>query len=199
MTHYGGKDLARSFRQVRGNTIQTAEEIPEDKYGFQANSDTRSIGATLAHIAVSTGFQDHIQRNKVADLKDVNFMELFQTFSAEEARPRTKAETIAYLRSQGEAFASFLEGLSDEFLAEPVAMPPGADPATKTRLEMLLSPKEHEMHHRGQLMLLQRMVGLGLVRQLLTFVFSEQRDGSCSSSRRESDAARGVPSPAAHR
>ena len=25
---------------------------------------------------------------------------------------------------------------------------------------MLLSPKEHEMHHRGQLMLLQRMIGL---------------------------------------
>jgi uncharacterized damage-inducible protein DinB len=25
---------------------------------------------------------------------------------------------------------------------------------------MLLSPKEHEMHHRGQLMLMQRMIGL---------------------------------------
>ena len=87
-------------------------------------------------------------------------MELFQKFSAEEAKPRTKAETIAYLTSQGEAFASFLEDLSDEFLAEPVAMPPGAEPATKTRFEMLLSPKEHEMHHRGQLMLLQRMIGL---------------------------------------
>jgi uncharacterized damage-inducible protein DinB len=24
----------------------------------------------------------------------------------------------------------------------------------------LLSPKEHEMHHRGQLMLIQRMLGL---------------------------------------
>ena len=45
MTHYGGKDLARSFRQVRGNTIQTAEDIPGDKYGFQASPDTRSIGA----------------------------------------------------------------------------------------------------------------------------------------------------------
>ena len=45
----------------------------------------------------------------------------------------------------------------------------------------------------------RRRPRLGLVRQLLTFVFSEQRDGSCSSSRRESDAARGVPSPAAHR
>ena len=68
------------------------------KYGFQASPDTRSIGATLVHIAVSTGFQDYIQRNKVTDLKDVNFMELFQKFSAEEAKPRTKAETIAYLK-----------------------------------------------------------------------------------------------------
>lgn len=160
MTYYGGKDLARSFRQVRGNTIQTAEDIPEDKYGFQASPDTRSIGAMLAHIAVSTGFQDHIQRNRVTDLKDVNFTELAQEFSAEAAKPRTKAETIAYLESRGEAFASFLEGLSDEFLAEPVVMPPGAEPTTKTRFEMLMSAKEHEMHHRGQLMLIQRMIGL---------------------------------------
>ena len=39
-------------------------------------------------------------------------------------------------------------------------MPPGAEPATKSRFEMLLSPKEHEMHHRGQLMMMQRMLGL---------------------------------------
>ena len=46
------------------------------------------------------------------------------------------------------------------FLRNPSRCPPGAEPATKTRFEMLLSPKEHEMHHRGQLMLLQRMIGL---------------------------------------
>jgi uncharacterized damage-inducible protein DinB len=39
-------------------------------------------------------------------------------------------------------------------------MPPGTQPATKTRFEMLMAPKEHEMHHRGQLMLVQRMIGL---------------------------------------
>ena len=39
-------------------------------------------------------------------------------------------------------------------------MPSGAEPPTKSRFEMLLSAKEHEMHHRGQLMMLQRMVGL---------------------------------------
>ena len=30
MTYYGGADLARSFRTVRGDTITIAEEIPEE-------------------------------------------------------------------------------------------------------------------------------------------------------------------------
>ena len=32
-------------------------------------------------------------------------------------------------------------------------------PPTKTRFEMLLSVKEHEMHHRAQLMVSQRLLG----------------------------------------
>ena len=39
-------------------------------------------------------------------------------------------------------------------------MPPGATPASKSRFEMLLSVKEHEMHHRGQLMVAQRVLGI---------------------------------------
>ena len=50
--------------------------------------------------------------------------------------------------------------VSDGFLAEQVAMPPGAEPASKSCFEMILSVKEHEMHHRGQLMLIERMIGV---------------------------------------
>ena len=160
MTYYGGKELAAAFRTVRNNTIKIAEEIPESQYGFAPAPDTKSIGQTLAHIATSTGFQSHMHQNKVVDLKTVNFMELMQTFGAEENTPRTKAEMIAFLKSQGDAFASFLENLQESFLAEQVAMPPGMQPATKSRFEMLLSAKEHEMHHRGQLMTMQRMNGM---------------------------------------
>jgi uncharacterized damage-inducible protein DinB len=80
-------------------------------------------------------------------------------FKAAESKPRTKAELIAFLKSDGDAFASYLESLPEAFLAEQVAMPPGAEPAVKSRFEMLLSAKEHEMHHRGQLMTMQRMIG----------------------------------------
>ena len=82
MTYYGGKQLAAAFRTVRNNTIKIAEEIPEGKYDFRPSPDTRSVQQTLAHVAVSTGFQHHVQSNKIADLKTINFPEMFQKFSA---------------------------------------------------------------------------------------------------------------------
>jgi len=45
-------------------------------------------------------------------------------------------------------------------LSEQISFPEGAQPPTKSRFEMLLGVKEHEMHHRAQLMVLQRMIGL---------------------------------------
>jgi len=160
MTYYGGKELATAFRTVRKNTIQIAEDIPENKYGFKPAPDTRSIGQTLVHIALASGMQHHIHSNKISDLKTVNFQELMQKMGSEEAKPRNKAEIIALLRTNGDKFASFLESLPESFLAEQVMMPPGADPAKKSRFEMLLGTKEHEMHHRGQLMTLERINGV---------------------------------------
>ncbi len=160
MTYYGGKEIAAAFRLVRKNTLQIAEEIPESHYDFRPAPDTRSIAQTLVHIALGPTFQLNVHQNKLTDLRQVNVPELMQRAAAEEAKPRTKADILALLRSTGETFASFVENLPEAFLAEQVAMMPGATPAAKSRFEMLLSPKEHEMHHRGQLMTIERMLGV---------------------------------------
>jgi len=70
-----------------------------------------------------------------------------------------KAQIIDALKGNGEAWASWIESLPDGFLAERVEMP-GEPPSSKSRFEMLLSTKEHEMHHRGQLMLIERLLGI---------------------------------------
>jgi uncharacterized damage-inducible protein DinB len=160
MTYYGAKELAASFRQVRGNTIQIAEDIPESKYDFRAAPDCRTVAQTLVHIAFNSAVHLHLHRNRVPDLNNINFMELVQPLGAEEAKPRTKADIVALLKSRGDEFAAYLEGLSEGLLAEVVTMPTGSEPATKSRFEMLMSAKEHEMHHRGQLMLVERMLGI---------------------------------------
>src|SRR5262245_37094062 len=106
MTYYGAKDLARSFRQVRSNTIQIAEEIPEDKYGLSATAETRTIGELLTHIAFAHTLQMHMHSTRVIDLKGVNFAEHSQRMHAEEARMRTKDEILTLLRTKGEVFAN---------------------------------------------------------------------------------------------
>ena len=158
---YGAKELAYSFRTVRNNTLKIAEEIPAEKYSFRATPDTRSIAEMLTHIAVGYSFQNQIHAvERRTTLEGFDFGALMAKVGAEEKVSRSKEQIIELLRSNGEQWAKFLESCSDGFLAEAVQMPAGANPATRSRVDMLMSVKEHEMHHRGQLMLIQRMVGI---------------------------------------
>ncbi len=161
MNYYGAKELAESFRTVRKNTIQIATEIPEDKYGFRSAPDTRSVAELLSHIAVADMFQTmlHAEERRTT-LDGLNFPALMQRMGAEEKTPRNKEQTIELLRTRGDKFAAWLESLSDEFLGEQVAMPAAAKMPSKSRFEMILGVKEHEMHHRGQLMLIERQLGI---------------------------------------
>ena len=161
MTHYGATQLAASFRTVRQNTIQIAEEIPENQYGFIPAEGVRSIGDTLVHIAFAPQFQLSLHGDEPrSTFEGFDFMAVMKTMADEEATERTPSQIVELLKTEGEACASFLAGVSDEFLAESFTMPAGTSPPTKSRFEMLLSVKEHEMHHRGQLMLAERLIGL---------------------------------------
>jgi uncharacterized damage-inducible protein DinB len=161
MTYYGSKDLAESFRTVRKNTLTIAEEIPESKFDFRAAPETRTIAQLLTHIAIAHTFQHQLHGvERRTTLEGFDFFPLMQKAIAEEQKARSKPEIIDMLRANGETWAKWLEGLSESFLAETVAMRPGMTPANKSRFEMILSVKEHEMHHRGQLMLIERILGI---------------------------------------
>jgi uncharacterized damage-inducible protein DinB len=157
-SQYGGKELASAFRTVRKNTVQVAEDIPESKYGFIAAPETRSVARMLAHIGLSTRSWEEVHKKGVTTLVGFDFLGMMDQFNAEEAKPRSKAEILDLLRTKGEQFAAWLETLTPEVLAETVTDSDGK--TAKTRFERLLSAKEHEMHHRAQLMLIERQLGL---------------------------------------
>jgi len=161
MTYYGAKDLAESFRTVRKNTIVIAEEIPEQQYSFRATPETRTVAQTLLHVGAAPKVQEQIHAiERRSTLEGFDFPALMQRVMAEEQKPFDKSQIIALLREEGERWAKWLESQTDDFLAERVQMPPGMMPASKTRFEMLMGTKEHEMHHRAQLMLVERMLGI---------------------------------------
>ena len=109
MHGYTAKDLGRAFRTVRENTIQIAEEIPADKYGFRPAEGSQTVAETLAHIAVTPGMQMRIHGDRMTDMK----FEFFQTYTslrmAEAAQLTAKADIVKALHNEGEEFATFLK------------------------------------------------------------------------------------------
>jgi uncharacterized damage-inducible protein DinB len=159
MSIYGEKDLGRQFRTVRQNTIQIAEDIPAEQYNHIPAQDCRSVGQMLTHIAVAPQIWEEIHgKQRVMTLVGFDFLALGERVKKEESKPRTKAEILELLRSRGDAFAVWLESLTPEMLNEMVTVADGT--GTKSRFEQLLGVKEHEMHHRAQLMLIERQLGI---------------------------------------
>ncbi len=159
MNYYGAKEMAESFRTVRNNTVIVAEDIPESRYGYRPAPECRSVAETLVHIALSNRVQHKIHADRRTTLAGFDFPAMIKEMHEEEKKPRTKAEIIDLLKTGGESWASWIGGLKEEFLAEKVAIPHGPV-SSKSRFEMILSVKEHEMHHRAQLMQTERLLGI---------------------------------------
>jgi uncharacterized damage-inducible protein DinB len=155
MSLYGLKQLIESARTVRKNTILIAEDIPEKDYGYRATPASRSVAETLVHIALLSRAARFIREQ--ASLENFDFGEIIRKSELEEKRSRSKNEIVELLRSEGESWYQWLETLPETSLTEQVRMPGGV---SKTRFEILLGTKEHEMHHRAQLMVSERLLGI---------------------------------------
>src|SRR5436190_20970193 len=105
MTYYGPKDLAEAFRTVRKNTMQVAEDIPEDKFSFRAAPDTMSVAEILAHVATSTNWATacHFDEKK----SNVAMEDFGRWMGAGAAAAKTltsKSAIVAALKTNGDAF-----------------------------------------------------------------------------------------------
>lgn len=158
MSFYGMRELVDGIRAVRAGVIQIAEDIPAERYDFRPTPESRSVGETLVHITWLWGFTRRLHgESRPASLERFDFAAVVAETRAEEAKPRTKAEILELLHLEGDRFIAWLEKLPDAVVTERVAMPNGG---SATRFEMLLESREHVIHHRAQLTVLERLVGV---------------------------------------
>lgn len=158
MSLYGVRQLADSMRAVRQNTILIAGDIPEGHYGFRATPTTRSVAETLVHIAW-LWTADHLIHGelRLASLEGFDFPALMGKSASEEAITRSKLEIIEMLRVEGDRAVQWIAALPEDSLSERVRLPGGG---SVSRFEMLLATKEHELQHRAQLTVMERMMGI---------------------------------------
>jgi uncharacterized protein YndB with AHSA1/START domain/uncharacterized damage-inducible protein DinB len=155
---YGIRQLADGVRAVRANTVLMADDIPESRYDYRPSPVSRSIAETLVHIAwLATADRTLHEEEHVEALEGFDFPALLRKSQVEEKRPRSKAAILELLRTEGERYARWLEQLSETVLAERVRLPGGG---SVSRFEMLLATKEHELQHRAQLTVIDRLIGV---------------------------------------
>ena len=159
MSLYGVRHLTDSFRTVRKNTIRVAEDIPEADYQYRPAPGSRSVAETLVHIAWLGGADRLIHEEKhLTSFDGFDFSAFLATSEVEETRVRSKAEIIELLRTEGERWAQWVDQLPEAFFPERFLLPDGK---SVSRFELLVGTKEHEMQHRAQLTVIQRMLGVG--------------------------------------
>jgi len=158
MSLYGIRQLADSARTVRRNTVQVAEEIPEADFQYRPTLASRSVAETLIHIAWLAQ-ADHVihEEKRLHSFDGFDFAGFLRSSEAEETRTRSKAEIIELLRTEGDRWVRWVEQLPEAFLAEQFQLPNGK---SVSRFELLLGTKEHELQHRAQLTVIQRLLGL---------------------------------------
>jgi uncharacterized damage-inducible protein DinB len=162
VTYYGAQQLADSFRTVRKNTILIAQDIPGDKYTHRPADGARTVAQMLVHVACSPRlFWQTPFESGIKDFTTFDFMAPTRELEREESTARSKDEIVDLLTRNGEQFARFLESRSEAELSGMFKSPMSSgQPSMKSGLELLLGAKEHEMHHRAQLMLIERQLGI---------------------------------------
>jgi uncharacterized damage-inducible protein DinB len=157
MTYYGPHQLAESMRSVRGHTITIAEDIPEEQYDYRPGLGSRSVRKRLLHLASIARLDLRLHgENKLDSMEGFDFRAFFASLPIQEKSELSKSEVHFLLREEGERWCRFVEQLPESIIAEQVRTPRGM----KTRFEMLLGTKEHEMHRRGQLIIVERLLGI---------------------------------------
>jgi uncharacterized damage-inducible protein DinB len=139
---YSGRAYAQAFMRHRGALLAFLDSIPEDKVNFRAWEGGMTLLELLDHLAHSG---DRVL-----------------AMSRGEAPPKptpatTLAEVRARLQDNAQQVVQALEGLTEEQLNQTVEAFGGRRMPVFTLLDFL---REHEAHHKGQIWLMARMLGL---------------------------------------
>ena len=144
------------WKEARQGLIQEVEKIPEDQFSFRATPDTRSIAELLQHVISS-------QKMLVGECcrPDTNLMrQSFAAHAEEYARGvnevTDKDGLLELLRSGMDESEQKINSYGDKFDETMVGFQ--GHPLTKT--VFLTFAVSHEMYHRGQLTVYQRLLNI---------------------------------------
>jgi uncharacterized damage-inducible protein DinB len=146
--------LVNTWKEFRKGLIAEVEQIPEDKFDFRATPETRTIAELLQHIVeiqkMLTGETGRADGNLRSFADHVN------EYAPEVKSVTDKNGLLELLRSSMEVCEASIRSNGDLLQG----MIGGLDGKPTPKLKVVNFAISHEMYHRGQLTVYERLLNL---------------------------------------
>ena len=137
--------MSSIYNIAKGYILKTAEQVPQDKYAFQATKEVRTIGQLLGHIADSQHMFCSVAEGKAAPPENAGSEKITD-----------KAALIAALKASFDHCDAVMAKLTDADLAKPVTLF-----GQKMNVAAVVTLNAaHDMEHYGNLVTYMRMNGM---------------------------------------
>jgi uncharacterized damage-inducible protein DinB len=150
------EELLDAWKEVRAGLIAEVEQIPAEQFGFQATPESRSVAGIIRHIVEVQKFMTGELCRPDTDFTRIPFRELAAKDAAESYLGGDKEELIGSLRSAMTSAEAALRAFGEVALKEMVQW--GLARKMTSKLGLLYLYVGHEMWHRGQISVYERLM-----------------------------------------
>ena len=148
--------LIKQWQDVRNGLIDEVEKIPDDQMTFRATPDTRSIAELLQHVVETQKILVGETCREESNLLRQSFAAHGAEYAAGVRDVSDKQGLVDLLRSSMEEAAPAMHAQADRWDSEV----PGLTGKPTTKGATLTFAMSHEMYHRGQLTVYQRLLAI---------------------------------------
>jgi uncharacterized damage-inducible protein DinB len=149
--------LIETWKDVREGVIAEVSKIPADKFDFKATPDTRTVAEIVQHILGTQAILVGELCRPDTNLMRAPFPELARQYAPEVSSTTDKDGLMKLLASRQEAAAEKIRAFGEEGLREQTRR---FDGRMTTKLGFLHFSYSHEMYHRGQLAIYERLMNI---------------------------------------
>ena len=148
--------IIKLWKDIRNGLVEEVEKIPDDQMSFRATPQTRSVAELVQHVVETQKILVGEACRENGDLRRQSFADHGKEYAAGVRDVSDKQGLLDLLRSSMEASETAIRANADK-MEETVG---GIDGKPVPKAGFLTFALSHEMYHRGQLTVFERLLDI---------------------------------------
>jgi uncharacterized damage-inducible protein DinB len=157
------EEILDSWKEVRAGLVEEAEQIPAERFAFRPADESRSVAAIIQHIIEAQRFLVGEVCRPDTNFKRAPIMDLIKSYAGDIQSIEEKEALIEVLKTSMQSAEATIRAFGEEPLTEIVER---LDGRNMSKLSFLQFTINHEMYHRGQITVYERVMQ---IEPVLTF------------------------------